>query len=304
VNFCATWKFCERNCWTLRARADRELLLLGELVHTQDGDDVLEVGVLLQNLLHLHGHAVVLLAHDGRIERGARACQRVDGRIDAQLGDGTREDRGGVQVRERRCRGRVGQVVGGDVDGLDRGNGALLGGGDALLQLAHLGCQRGLVANCGRHAAEKGRDLGARLREAEDVVDEEQDVLALVAEVLGRGEASEGDTHTCSRRLVHLAVDQAGLVDDARLAHLEVEVGTLTGALANAREDGGAAVLLGKVVDELLDQDGLADASAAKEAGLAATDIRLEKVDGLDAGLEDLGLGGELVEGGRGVVDG
>jgi peptide chain release factor 1 len=206
-------------------------------------------------------------------------------------------------VRERRGRGRVGEVVGGDVDGLDRRNRALLGGGNALLQLAHLGCQRGLVADGGRHTAKKCRDLGARLREAEDVVDEEQDVLALVTEVLGGGEAGESDTQTCSGRLVHLAVDQAGLVDDARLAHLEVEVGALTGTLANAGEHGRAAVLLRQVVDELLDQDGLADACAAEEARLAAADIRLEKVDGLDAGLEDLGLGGQLVEGGRGTVD-
>ena len=136
-----------------------------------------------------------------------------------------------------------------DVDGLDRGDGALLGGGDALLELAHLGGQRGLVANGGGHAAEKGRDLGARLGEAEDVVDEQEHVLALVTEELGRGEAGEGHAHARSRRLVHLAVDQAGLVDDAGLAHLKVEVGALAGALADAGEDRGAAVLLGEVVD-------------------------------------------------------
>ena len=63
-------------------------------------------------------------------------------------------------------------------------------------------------------------------------------------------------------------------------------------------------MLLGKVVDELLDEDRLANAGAPKEASLAATDVGLEKVDGLDASLEDLGLRGELVEGGSGVVDG
>jgi hypothetical protein len=63
-------------------------------------------------------------------------------------------------------------------------------------------------------------------------------------------------------------------------------------------------VLLGEVVDELLNQNGLADAGAAEQACLAATDVGLEQVDGLDAGLEDLGLGGELVETGRGMVDG
>ena len=43
----------------------------------------------------------------------------------------------------RCCRGRVGQVVGGNVDSLHRGDGTLAGGGDALLQSAHLSGQGG-----------------------------------------------------------------------------------------------------------------------------------------------------------------
>ena len=113
----------------------------------------------------------------------------------------------------------------------------------------------------------------------------------------------QGHAHTRSRRLVHLSVDQAGLVDDARLGHLEEQVGTLAGTLAYAREHGGSAVLLGQVVDELLDEDRLADARSSEEAGLAATDVRLKKVDGLDARLEDFGLGGQLVERRRRVVN-
>ena len=50
--------------------------------------------------------------------------------------------------------------------------------GDPLLQLAHLRREGRLVADGARHAAEERRHLGARLDEAEDVVDEEQDVLA------------------------------------------------------------------------------------------------------------------------------
>ena len=63
-------------------------------------------------------------------------------------------------------------------------------------------------------------------------------------------------------------------------------------------------MLLGEVVDELLNQNGLADAGAAEQTRFAATDVGLEQVNGLDAGFEDLGLGGELVEAGRCVVDG
>ena len=164
-----------------------------------------------------------------------------------------------------------------------------LGRGDPLLQLAHLGLQRRLVADRRGHAAEQRRDLGARLDEAEDVVDEQQHVLAaLLAEVLGHRQAGEGDAQAGARRLVHLAEDEHRLVDDARLLHLEPEVVALARALADAAEGGEAVVLLGDVADQLLDQHGLADAGAAEEADLAALGVGGEQVDDLDPGLEDL----------------
>ena len=74
------------------------------------------------------------------------------------------------------------------------------------------------------------------------------------------------------------------------LGHLVVEVAALAGALADAGEHREAAVLLGDVVDELEDEDGLADAGAAEEADLAAAAVGGEQVDDLDAGLEHLDL--------------
>ena len=47
-------------------------------------------------------------------------------------------------------------------------------------------------------------------------------------------------------------------------------------------------MLLGEVVDELLNQNGLADAGAAEQACLAATDVGLEQVDGLLALLRNV----------------
>eukprot|EP00965_Chrysotila_dentata_P064319 2131227-Pleurochrysis_carterae.AAC.2 len=67
--------------------------------------------------------------------------ERVDSGVDALLGDASRQHGGGVQVGEGSRRRRVGQVVGGHVDGLDRRDRALLGGGDALLR-ATRGCGR------------------------------------------------------------------------------------------------------------------------------------------------------------------
>ena len=158
----------------------------------------------------------------------------------------------------------------------------------------------------------QGGDFGAGLGEAEDVVDEEQRVGALdVAEVLGDGQAGEGDAQAGSGRLGHLAVDQgafrllpmAGL-DDAGLGHFDPEVVALAGALADAGKDRVAAVVLGDVVDELHDDDGLAHAGAAEEADLAALQEGLDEVDDLDAGLEHLLVGGLLVEERRGPMDG
>jgi hypothetical protein len=138
------------------------------------------------------------------------------------------------------------------------------------------------------------------MREAEDVVDEQQHVLLLhVAEVLGHRQGGEGDAKTRARRLVHLAEDQRGLRDDAGLGHLQEEVVALTGALANTGEDRDAREVLRDAVDHLLDEDRLADTCTTEQADLAALDVRGEQVDDLDARPEDLGLGLELVEGRR-----
>ena len=55
-------------------------------------------------------------------------------------------------------------------------------------------------------------------------------------------------------------------------------------------------MLHGDVVDQLLNDDGLADAGAAEEADLAALQEWLDEVDDLDAGLEHLFAGGLLFE--------
>ena len=63
---------------------------------------------------------VVLLADDVRIEQRRRRVERIDGRVDAELGEVAAESTVvRVEVGERRRGRRVGEVVGGDVDGLD-----------------------------------------------------------------------------------------------------------------------------------------------------------------------------------------
>ncbi len=236
--------------------------------------------------------------------------ERIDGRIDAELGDLAAEHRGGVQVRERGGRRGVGQVVGGHVDRLNRGDRALLGRGDAFLEHAHLGGQGRLITHRRRNAAQQRRHFGAGLSETEDVVDEEQHVLALfVAEILGDGEAGEADAGAGAGRLVHLAIDERHLrtfaieLDDAGIDHFLVEVVALAGTLADAGEHRAAAMGLGDVVDQLLDEHRLADAGAAEQADLAALGVGREQVDDLDAGGKDFDLGRLFGEFRRGAMD-
>src|ERR1700694_1173187 len=66
---------------------DRKLVLGRELVHAQNGDDVAQLLVALQGLLHASSSRVVLLADDVGIELTRRRIQRVDRGIDAERGD-------------------------------------------------------------------------------------------------------------------------------------------------------------------------------------------------------------------------
>ena len=247
---------------------------------------------------------VVLRADELRGEDPRGRGERVHGRVDALVGDRPLQVGGRVEVGERGGRGRVGVVVRRHVDRLHRGDRLAADGGDPLLQLAHLVGQRRLVTHRGRHPAEQRGDLGAGLGEAEDVVDEEQHLLLLhVAEVLRHGQRGQRDPQPGARRLVHLAEDQRGLLDDAGLGHLQDEVVALAGALTDAGEDRGTTEVAGDPDDHLLDEHRLAHAGAAEQADLAALDVRGEQVEDLDAGLQHLGLRLQVGEGRRLAVD-
>src|SRR5262249_38895347 len=77
----------------------------------------------------------------------------------------------------------------------------------------------------------------------------------------------------------------------------------LAGTLADAGENRVSAMGLGDVVDQLLNQHGLADAGAAEQADLAALGVGREQVDDLDAGDENFALGGLFDVFGRRLMD-
>ena len=94
------------------------------------------------------------------------------------------------------------------------------------------------------------------------------------------------------------------LIDDARFLEFEPEIIAFASALADTGEYGDAAVLHGEIVDELLDDDGFADACAAEETNFAAAEIGFEKIDDLDAGLEHFKASRLFFVGGGFAMDG
>src|SRR5437867_2372704 len=198
----------------------------------------------------------------------------------------------------RECRGRrwVGQVIRGNVDRLHRGDGTAFRRSDPLLQLAHLRRQIRLIADGAGHAAQQRGDFRSRLRETKNVVDEEKHILSLrVTEVLGDSEAGEADAQSGTGRFSHLTIDERrfglGWIagnNHAAFGELQPEVIPLACSLPDAGENGEAAVLFGHVVDELLNQNGLADSGTPEETRLTSLGVRFQEIDDFDAGLENL----------------
>jgi hypothetical protein len=87
------------------------------------------------------------------------------------------------------------------------------------------------------------------------------------------------------------------------LLHLQPEVVALAGSFADPGKDGVAAVLAGDPGDHLLDDHGLAQTRPAEQPGLAPADEGGQQVDDLDAGDQRFGLGDQIGEVGRFVVD-
>jgi len=201
--------------------------------------------------------------------------------------------------------GGVGEVVGGDVDGLDGGDGPRRRVADALLEFGEVRGQRGLITQPGRKQAHEARHLLAGLDEAEDVVHHEEHVLPLVIpEVLGHGEGRVSDPEAGPRRLVHLSEDHDRVLEDPGLLHLAVELLALAAALPDAAEDADPLVAADDVVDQLGEQNRLADARAAEKPGFSAPLEGGENVEGLDPRLEDLRDGGLLRDRNGFPVDG
>src|SRR5579875_3887351 len=263
----------------LTSTSNCQLVIVAQLVHTQNCDDILQFTVTLENLLDAASHLVVLLTDNFRCQCTGSGCERIDRWIQTHFGNLTVQVGGCIQVRKCVGRSRVSVVIGRHVNGLDGRNGTLNRGRDAFLQLTHFSCERWLVTNGGWHTTEQCGNFRTGLCETEDVVHEEQYVAFLdIAEVFCDGQTGERNTKACSRRLVHLTEDHAGLVNNAGVLHFMVQVVTFTSTFTNTCEYGETAVFFRDVVNQFLNQDGFTNAGTAEQTDLTTLDVRSEQV--------------------------
>src|SRR5437016_5456432 len=101
--------------------------------------------------------------------------------------------------------------------------------------------------------------------------------------MLGDRQTRKAHARTRTGRLIHLAINErafrartAALLVHAGLDELMIEVVAFARALADAGEHRITAMGFRDVVDQFLDEHGLADAGAAEQADLAALGIGRE----------------------------
>jgi peptide chain release factor 1 len=102
-----------------------------------------------------------------------------------------------------------------------------------------------------------------------------------------------------------LAEDESDLgvtleVDDTSFDHFVVEIVTLASTLTDTAKDGETTMSLGDVIDEFLNQHGLAHTGTSEQTDFSATSVWSEKVNDLDTSFEHLS-GCRLVNERRGV---
>ena len=119
----------------------------------------------LEDFLDSSSDGVMLISDDVSVHNTRGRIEGIHGGVDSQLSNTTRQDGGGVKMRESGGRGRISQIVSGHVDGLDGGDGSLLGGGNSLLHATHVGGESWLVTHSGGDTSQKGRHFGTGLKE-------------------------------------------------------------------------------------------------------------------------------------------
>ena len=274
------------------ARPTASAVRRAQLFDAEQRDDLLQVAIVGDGFADILRNAVMGLADKARVEQARSRGKGVHRRIHAFACHVAGQDDGGIEMAENLGHGRVGKVVRGHIDRLDRSDGGSGHRGDAFLELGDFAGQGGLVADARRQPAEQAGHLAARLDQAVDVVDQEQHVFAgFVAKILRDCQSCQAGPPARSRRFVHLSEDERGARKHAGLLEFEQQFVPLARALADPGENRNAGMPFDSGADQLHDQHGLADARAAEHGRLAAFYERCQQIDDLDAGVKYLKRG-------------
>ena len=69
----------------LPSTSDRQLVIFAELIHSQNGNNILQILVILKNLLNTTSSIVVLLTQNMWGQHSGCGVERIDGRINTKL---------------------------------------------------------------------------------------------------------------------------------------------------------------------------------------------------------------------------
>ena len=85
ITYLSDGEWLRQETLDLAGTLDGKLVSLAQLVHSENGDDVLEGLVLLEHLLDLGGGIVVVLSDDTGIQHTGLGVKGIDGRVDTKL---------------------------------------------------------------------------------------------------------------------------------------------------------------------------------------------------------------------------
>ena len=272
---------------------DDQTILRGKFLDPEHRDDVLKLSVPRDVFSHGLRDGVVPVSQEVAVHEFAFGLQSVDRRINSFGRLGARKNHRRVEMAQNAADRRVRHVVGGNIHRLHGRHGIALSRENALLQFRNFGHERWLIANGCGHSAEEPRNLAARLDETVDVVHDEQNfVMKRVPQVFRISESRKPNAETHAGRFVHLSENEKGLGHHSDGLHFVPEFVGFANALADAREDRYAPMKLGDGMHELHDQNRLAHAGAAKEAGLSPPDERAHQINHLDPCFQNFAFGG------------
>ena len=123
--------------------------------------------------------------------------------------------------------------------------------------------------------------------------------MFVVPEIFAHRQRREAHAKAAARRFIHLPVHHHHVRQYACRLHAAVKFLAFPASLADPAENADTLLVLDHVVNHFGEQYRLAHSRPAEQTRFAAALERHQHIDGLDARLEDLGLGGTPFQGGR-----